>query len=202
MGMQRINLRNVLDVVSGKIVTRMLALGFALLLTGCASIPLAIQTTTEPQQNLPQIMTAPQHYVGQQVRFGGKVVGVENQPDSTRLEIAVMPLNNVARPVLSEITVGRIYANVQGFLDPVDFQGSLITVLGTVAGTKPGKIGHKDYKFLLVNVSGYQRWQVIQVMRPQYIDPWFGAPYWGYGYGTWGWRSPYPIQMESIIVEK
>jgi starvation-inducible outer membrane lipoprotein len=38
-----------------------------------------------------RVMNAPQLYVGQEARFGGKVVNVQNQQGKTRLEIATDP---------------------------------------------------------------------------------------------------------------
>lgn len=62
-------------------------------LSGCASVPDAIKgTTPTPQQDLVRVMNAPQLYVGQEARFGGKVVSVQNQQGKTRLEIATVPL--------------------------------------------------------------------------------------------------------------
>jgi Slp family outer membrane lipoprotein len=64
---------------------------------------------------------APQLYVGQEARFGGKVVNVQNQQGKTRLEIATVPLDSGARPELGEAVTRAHFADVNGFLDPVDF---------------------------------------------------------------------------------
>ncbi len=89
----------------------------------CVSVPDAIKgTSPTPQQDLVRVMNAPQLYVGQEARFGGKVVNVQNQQGKTRLEIATVPLDSGARPVLGEPSRGRIFADVNGFLDPVDFR--------------------------------------------------------------------------------
>lgn len=176
-----------------------LAIVFAVLLTGCISVPEAIKSDATVQQDLMQIMQSPQHYTGQQVRLGGKVVNVENQQDSTRLEIATLPLDQSARPMPDNVSLGRIYADINGFLDPVDYREHLITVLGTVAGTQQGMVGKKPYTFLLVNVTGYQRWRLVQqlMLSPPYPDPW----YWGYGYGSWGWHNPFPGKLESVVTD-
>jgi outer membrane lipoprotein, Slp family len=180
----------------------------AVALSGCVSVPDAIKgSSPTPQQDLVRVMAAPQLYVGQESRFGGKVVNVQNEKGNTRLEIATVPLDSGARPVLGEPSRGRIYADVNGFLDPVDFRGQLVTVVGPIAGTVDGKIGSTPYKFLRVQVTGYKRWRVTQqvVMPPQPIDPWFFGPHpWrgGYGgYGGWGWYNPGPAQVQTIVTE-
>ena len=178
----------------------------ALMLSGCGTIPDAIKgSSPTPQQDLVRVMNAPQLYVGQEARFGGKVVDIQNQQGKSRLEIATVPLDSGARPVLGEASRGRIFADVNGFLDPVDFRGQLVTVVGPISGTVDGKIGSTPYKFMLMQVTGYKRWHITQqiVMPPQPIDPWFyGARGWPYGgYGGWGWYNPGPAQVQTIVTE-
>ncbi|CAH6660762.1 MULTISPECIES: Slp family lipoprotein [Pseudocitrobacter] len=179
----------------------------AVALSGCVSVPDAIKgSSPTPQQDLVRVMASPQLYVGQESRFGGKVVNVQNTNGNTRLEIATVPLDSGARPILGEPSRGRIYADVNGFLDPVDFRGQLVTVVGPIAGTVEGKIGNTAYNYLRVQVTGYKRWRVTQqvVMPPQPIDPWFYGPHpWrgGYGYGGWGWYNPGPAQVQTIVTE-
>lgn len=180
------------------------ALG-AVALSGCVTIPDAIKGSSQmPQQDLAAVMDAPRLYIGQEARFGGKVVNILNQPGKTRLEIATVPLDSGARPVLGEPSRGRIYADVNGFLDPVDFRGQLITVIGPITGAVEGKVGETPYKFMTMDVTGYKRWHITQqvVMPPQPIDPWFGGPWpWRYGYGAWGWYNPGPVQVQTIVTE-
>ncbi|EOW6741126.1 Slp family lipoprotein [Cronobacter dublinensis] len=179
----------------------------ALLLSGCVSVPDAIKgTSPTPQQDLVRVMNAPQLYVGQEARFGGRVVNVDNQQGKTRLEIATLPLDSVARPLLGQPSRGRIYADVGGFLDPVDFRNQLVTVVGPITGTADGKVGASPYKFMVMQVNGFKRWRVTQqvVMPPQPIDPWMWGPPrsgWGYGYGPWGWYNPGPAQVQTVVTE-
>lgn len=191
-----------------KYVVRLLTVGaFALALTGCVSVPDAIKgSSPTPQQDLVRVMNAPELYVGQEARFGGKVVEVLNQQGKTRLEIATVPLDSGARPVLGEASRGRIYADVNGFLDPVDFRGQLITVVGTITGTEQGKIGNTPYKFMTLQANGYKRWRVVQqvVMPPQPIDPFYWGPHpwrYGYGYGGWPGYGPGPAQVRTVVTE-
>ena len=182
----------------------LVALG-ALALSGCVTIPDAIKGSSEmPQQDLAAVMDAPRLFIGQEARFGGKVVNVINQQGKTRLEIATVPLDSGARPVLGEPSRGRIYADVNGFLDPVDFRGQLVTVIGPITGSAEGKVGQTPYTFMTMDVTGYKRWHLTQqeMMPPQPIDPWFGGPNpWRYGYGSWGWYNPGPAQVQTIVTE-
>ena len=135
--------------VQTKVVRFLMAGAVAIALSGCVTVPDAIKgTSPTPQQDLVRVMNAPELYVGQEARFGGKVVEVINHQGKTRLEIATVPLDDGARTVLGEASRGRIYADVSGFLDPVDFRGQLVTVVGPITGSVAGKIGNTPYKFM------------------------------------------------------
>ena len=187
-----------------------LLLTCTLVLTGCVSIPDSLQgSSPQPQQDLLRVMNDPAIYTGQESRFGGKVVNVTNLNGKTRLEIATQPLDESARPRLGAASVGRIYADIHGFVDPVDVRDQFVTVLGNIKGTEPGKIGEANYKFVVIDVRGYQRWHLTrQVMSPpQPIDPWiwYGPTrhrpgYWGPN-PYWGMMNSGPAEVQTILTE-
>lgn len=195
-------------MASRKQVVRGLLAGLVIAaLSGCASVPDAVKGTSPmPQQDLGRVMAAPQLYVGQEARFGGKVVNVKNEQGKTRLEIATTTLDESARPSLGAPSRGRIYADVNGFLDPVDFRNQLVTVVGPITGTAKGKIGDTTYTYMVMQATGYLRWRITQqvMMPPQPIDPYFGGGpcrYHHCGYGGWGWYNPGPAQVQTIVTE-
>ncbi len=183
----------------------------ALLLSGCVTIPDSVRgTSPTPQQDLTRVMAAPELFIGQESRFGGRVVNVTNKTGQTRLELAAMPLDDGARPILGSASVGRIYADLNGFVDPVDVKDKLITVVGLIKGTEKGTIGKVTYNFLVVSVTGYQRWHLTQqiVTPPQPIAPWiFYEPDYPRHRGYWGpppWGGYYyngPSRVETILTE-
>lgn len=197
-------------MVSPKNVVRGLLAGWVVAaLSGCVTVPDEIKgTSPTPQQDLARVMAAPQLYVGQEARFGGKVVNVKNEQGKTRLEIATVSLDDGARPALGQPSRGRIYADVNGFLDPVDFRNQLVTVVGPITGTTQDKIGDTNYTYMVMQATGYKRWRVTQqvVMPPEPIDPYWGMGpcryhRCGYGYGGWGWYNPGPAQVQTIVTE-
>ncbi|KEY57969.1 Slp family lipoprotein [Serratia sp. DD3] len=173
-----------------------------LLLSGCVTIPDAIKgNSPTPVERLIAVQNAPKQFTGAEARFGGTVVGVANEPGRTVLEIATVPLDAGARPVLGEPSQGRVLAAINGFLDPVDFKGQLVTVVGPITGVLEGKIGMTPYRFVTMNASGFKRWHVTQqiVMPPQPMDPW------GWHHRPWGpgngWYSPGPAQVQTVVIE-
>ncbi|QPT11618.1 Slp family lipoprotein [Serratia rubidaea] len=180
--------------------------GGVLMLSGCVTVPDAIKgSSPTPVTELASVQNAPSLFNGAEARFGGKVVNVANEQGKTVLEIAAVPLDDGARPILGEPSRGRVLATVNGFLEPTDFKGHLVTVVGSITGVQPGKIGATPYKFVTMNVSGFKRWRVTpQVMMPPApMGPWGwrGGPWgpdWGPGYG---WYSPGPAQVQTIVTE-
>lgn len=180
--------------------------GSALALSGCVSVPDAIKGTAEtPVTALSSVQAAPKTFSGAEGRFGGKVVGVANDRGRTVLEIAALPLDGAARPLLGEPSQGRLLASVNGFLDPVDFKGQMVTVVGPITGLHPGKIGNTPYDFVTLNVTGYKRWRLVQqvMMPPAPMGPWgWRHGPWGPGWGPgYGWYGPTPAQVQTIVTE-
>lgn len=179
----------------------------ALLLCGCVTVPDAIKgTSPTPQDDLVRVMNAPQLYVGQESRFGGRVIGVRNEADKTRLEIVSLPLDSAARPRLDSPSEGRFIAYVNRFLEPVDFQNRLVTVVGPITGTEPGAIGDRPYRYVVVDVQGYQRWNIAQRVVNPYgpgPGPWGWHGRYGYGWGPgWGFGGWYgPAEIETFVTE-
>lgn len=181
------------------------------LLSGCVTVPDSVKgNSPTPQQDLIRVLNAPQLYVGQESRFGGKVVRVSNLDGKTRMEIAAMPLDESARPILGSASTGRIYADINGFVDPIDINNQMVTVVGPISGTEKGKIGEAAYQFVVINVTGYQRWHMTQqiITAPQPIDPWiwYGPPRGRHRGGYWGptpfgYYNPGPAQVETILTE-
>ncbi|SUB30540.1 Slp family outer membrane lipoprotein [Yersinia pseudotuberculosis] len=175
----------------------------ALLLSGCVTIPPAIQgTTATPLQDLNLIRSTPKLFIGQEARFGGTVVNVKNEPNRTRLEIASVPLDSGARPILGEPSQGRVIAYVDGFLEPVDFRGHLVTVVGPIVGVEAGKIGMTPYNFVVIKATGYKRWHIAQqVIIPPTFGPWGYRPADMWGPGWPGWYNPGPAEIQTIVTD-
>ncbi|MGL4859347.1 MAG: Slp family lipoprotein [Enterobacteriaceae bacterium] len=186
-----------------------------LLLSGCMTIPDAIKGGTEPpEQSFGQVKGTPGAWVGKQVRFGGQVVAVKNSQEFSLLEVVSYPLDKYARPRLNSASEGRFLIQVRHFLEPLDYSGHYITVLGTLKGTERGEVDKAPYMFLVIDAQGLQRWHVTQeviypgggVMWTGPLDsysypyyPYFSphGPIWGRGPG-WGYG---PAQVQTILTE-
>lgn len=188
-----------------------------LLLSGCVSIPQNIQGNNAllTSANYPVITQDVSRYSGQEVRLGGRVLNVINTQTETSFEVAVLPLDDNARPELHQAYQGRMIVKANKFIDPLTLKDHLITVLGTVAGTTVGKVGQADYRYLTLNLQGYQVWQVRDNIVP-ITPPFYGyggyntGPYWQAGWGPasaaympgWGWYPSESLyQVDQQVVE-
>ena len=132
---------------------------------------------------------------------GGKVVITQNQQGKTRLEIATV-IGQCAASAGRTVLWADFCRRQRPPLDPADFRGQLVTVVSRLPAWSTA--GSTPYKFMLMNATGYKRWNVVQqvVMPPQPIDPWMLGPRpWGYGYGGWGWYNPGPAEVRNVVTE-
>ena len=176
-------------------------------LGGCSSIPQSIEGNNSPilQKNFVSVYSAPNLYEGQYVRFGGTVVNVINKDNETLLEIAVLPLDTNAKPEINKQYEGRIIAKSNKFLDPVNFRNHLVTVLGTLTGSENGTIGKTPYKFVTMNIEGYQIWHITESIQPiagwDYgFGPYWQPSMWNNGFGPyWGWYGAGEGQVRTTV---
>ena len=160
---------------------------FAVALSGCVSVPDAIKgTSPTPQQDLVRVMNARSCTLARKRALAVRWSSTNQRGKPA--EIATVPLDSGARPSAGRAVPRKDFADVNGFLDPVDFRGQLVTVVGPIRrGELTAKVGNAVEVYANER-HGYKSWNVVQqvVMPPQPIDPWMLGPPWGYGYGGWG----------------
>jgi outer membrane lipoprotein len=129
---------------------------------------------------------------GERVRWGGDIVKVVPQADSTCFEILSRELSADARPRARSHSSGRFIACGKGFYDPEVYKnGRDITVTGMLDGVQQHKIGEYDYTYATVDADNIYLWPERtrnddRYPWPGYYDPFWG-PYWG---GFW---APPPV---------
>lgn len=150
-----------------------LALGFAL--TACAPAPIYKTGPGLVDATPGQVATSPQNFHGAQVVWGGSVIVLHNFSDHSEVEILTYPLDSSQRPRLKEPATGRFIALLPGFLEPMDFpQGALVTLRGTLDGSRSGTVGQADYTFALVHSGAMHRW-TPEEMRQGHPNVSFGV---------------------------
>lgn len=165
-----------------------------LVAAACASAPVEIrQAPLGPP--LDAVRANPQQHLGQQVRWGGVIASIDNQPAHTFVQIVARPLRGSGRPQDTTYSPGRFLAQAAGFVEPTVYEkGREVTVVGTIAGTRTQLIGEHPYLFPIVKVTSMYLWEeepeyvydpyyYPYPYYPYYWDPWYP---WGPGWGFYG----------------
>lgn len=107
------------------------------------------------------VQQQPEKYTGEIVIWGGKIV--ETQPGEGRTEMVVLQLELGAndRPQDNDSSKGRFLARSTQFLDPALFPpGTLITVVGRLAGAQERLIGKMAYQYPVIEIVEVKKWPV------------------------------------------
>ncbi len=168
-----------------------LLLLLCLLLNGCINLPPAIKNApnydvsyAQANQSIANFRTAP-------VRWGGVIVGVDNQQTYTQLEVLSYPLNFYGRPQLNQTSEGRFLVKSTDFLDPAVYgKDKEITVAGMIDGDVNHTVGHKAMRLPLIAASVIHLWPVETERN---YNGGFGYPsfYYGHPFYWGGYYRPY-----------
>lgn len=164
-------------------ILKALLLVAAVTLSGCAIVPDSLEVPDGTQLvSYTRAVTSGNDAVGQTARWGGLIVGVENKPQQTWIEIVHFPLNNYGKPLRSEETVGRFKVSIDGFVDPITFEeGRLVTFIGTLQGQTAGMVGEQPYMYPTIGALDYHMWRKEAVYDVSTLY---------FNYST-GWYSPF-----------
>ncbi|TAN06371.1 MAG: hypothetical protein EPN38_08980 [Rhodanobacteraceae bacterium] len=151
------------------------------LLAACAPAPIYKTTAGSFVAATPaQVATAPANFRDLQVVWGGRVVSLQNFTDHSELEVLAYPLDASQRPRPGQPPTGRFIAIMPGFVEPMNFpDGSLVTLRGTLAGTRSGTVGQAPYTFTVVHGAAIHHWTAAEMRQ--------GHPNISLGVGVGGW---------------
>lgn len=136
-----------------------LPLALLLLLGACASGP-AFDTGGVDHALTPRdVVARPQHATGKQVHWGGLILSTTNLKDRTRIEVLAYPLDARSRPRGEGEPTGRFMLEKAGYLEPATYaEGRQVTLVGTVTGTRSGRVGESDYVYPLIDARQLHLW--------------------------------------------
>ena len=163
--------------------SRYLVLLTVMLFTGCTIVPESIEVPEGTQLiSYSKAVTSGVNAQGQKARWGGMIVGVENKPNKTFIELAHFPLNHYGKPSTNGETSGRFKVQIDGFVDPIVFEeGRSATFLGTITAPTAGMVGEQPYIYPTIIAEDYHMWRKQEVYD---VNTYF------FNYHT-GWYSPF-----------
>ena len=150
-----------------------------LVLSGCASqVPVLIKLPPNPDPEFHQVKQNVAAFQKQQVRWGGKIISVENKENSTWIEVLASSLNSYGKPSSRTDYEGRFIARVDGFLDPEQYsKDRKLTIFGTIETEFVKRIDEYPYSYPLVNVKEYYLWPEYRHRTALYRSPYFHGYY-------------------------
>ena len=161
--------------------SKVLLICILIMLNGCTTSK-AIRT---PVLDSPSVKQAIDNgYTDKLVRWGGRIVSVENNADYTVIEIVDRPLTRFGTPKSTDKTGGRFLARSSEFIEPDNIKtGYYITISGQLTDHQKGKIDEYDYVYPVVEINEYKVWPVNSNRRNyRYRSPFWYDSYWGSGY--------------------
>ena len=151
-----------------------------LLLSACASGPGFDSRGVDRSLTPARVAAGPQLATGKQVLWGGTILHTTNLEDSTQMEVLAYPLDANERPQSESAPLGRFILEQAGYLEPASYaEGRLITVVGTVTGTRAGRVDESDYDYPVITARQLNLW-------PKYRGDAGSNVYFGIGTGSGG----------------
>lgn len=146
---------------AARVIAPSLLLLLAALLGGCATTPPLNTRGVNPELSPQSALAQAQALQGQRVLWGGMIISASNFPHHTQLEVLGFPLDGNQQPDTARKPQTRFLIEKSGYLETVDYaQGRLVTVVGTLSGTRQGEIGQSHYTYPVVKADQLRLWPV------------------------------------------
>lgn len=160
-------------------------------LVACSSLPKTIQTPPSDDLQLEQVAGQAINYENSPVRWGGKIVSVNNDNQQSLLQIVHFPLNSYGKPIIGKVSQGRFLVQTARFLDPEIYKvGRLATFSGVLLTEQTRLVDKKTLYLPVVEMRESHLWLQQPKIRPYYHDQ-FLYPYYSYGFHGRRYYSPY-----------
>ncbi|WP_024298699.1 Slp family lipoprotein [Methylomicrobium lacus] len=172
----------------------LLSLILLLPLTGCSTLPPAIEDPPAIDISYPQASADITRYQGSPVRWGGVIIDVQNEQAFTRLQVMAYPLNSYGRPIRDKPHQGRFYVDSSEFLDPAIYaKEQEITAAGVLNGDQELLVGKKPLRLPVIKATTLHLWPEYEPL-PYYYEGYYPGyyRYYGYPYFWGGYYGIYP----------
>jgi len=142
-------------------------------LAGCSGLPKPMRGNAYSNQPLSSVQTNIAHHQNKAFRWGGTVINVVNEKDSSQVQFLFYPINRYGRPLTDRKTEGRFAITSPLFLDPAIYkEGSEVTVTGILSGVIKQRIGKKVLTLPLLTLKDIHLWpEYQQIDNRVYLYP-------------------------------
>ena len=160
-----------------------LPLCFILFLSACSGLPHPMRDNSYATTHLSLVKTNITAYKDMPLRWGGTIINVVNEKDSSQIQALFYPINSYGRPRVDRKTEGRFAMTSPEFLDPAIFkEGTEFTVTGILSGEVQQQIGKKTLNLPLLTIEQIHLWPAQQQQDDRFYPyPRYYYPYYRYG---------------------
>ena len=146
--------------------------------TGCtAGISQQSRSKVTYKGTFSALQKTPDAYKNEVIMLGGRIIEAKTSPPLSELFVLQLALNTSNRPDNSDQSEGRFIIQSRQLFDPAIYQKDmLLTVVGTLKGSKVLPIGGFKYAYPLVEPIEIKLWPKETQTRP--------AIHFGIGIGT------------------
>lgn len=133
-----------------------------LLLSACSSLPPVIKDARVTDITYDQASEDLDGYKNSLVRWGGVIVSVENNENSSLMRVMYYPLDNYDRPQLNEPSAGRFVIRSQEYLNPERYSVDReVTVLGVIDSDIGSTVGSNTRDWVpLIKSTAIHLWPI------------------------------------------
>ena len=159
---------------------------FPLFLFACSSLPKTIQSPPINDPQLEKVSADFVQYKDSSIRWGGKIITVNNDEQGSSLQIVQFPLNNMGRPVVNDKSQGRFLIKSVQFLDPEIYKiGRLATFSGAITEQQNRQVDKRQLLLPVIQMKEIHLWPEQIDLRADPFRDRFAYPYRMNGFYGW-----------------
>jgi len=147
-------------------------------LFSCSSLPKTIQDPPNADLQLVQVLGQIDDYVNRAVRWGGKIITVNNDDQQSLIQVVQFPLNGFGEPIVGKTSQGRFLIQSKQFLDPEIFKpGRLATFSGIIHAQQQKIVDKKTLYLPVIQLHEMHLWSEQKLHRQPYYGHRYLYPY-------------------------
>ncbi|MCJ7541746.1 MAG: Slp family lipoprotein [Desulfobacterales bacterium] len=145
-----------------------LGISFIMLVMGCAAgISQQSRSKVTYTGAFSALQKTPDVYKGEVIMLGGRIIETKASSPLSELIVLQLALGSSGQPVDPDQSEGRFIVQSKQLLDPAVYQKDmLLTVVGTLKGSKVESIGGFEYTYPLVELIEIKLWPKGMQTRP------------------------------------
>jgi outer membrane lipoprotein len=141
-----------------------------LAMQGCATTQRFDTARYDAKTRPTDVVESPEQYTDASLLWGGVIVNSSNTQNGTQIEVLAYPLTSAQQPDSDRTPDGRFLVIDERYLETLDYApGRLLTVGGTMTGTRSGQIGDASYVYPVIRPDRLRLWSKnSQRSEPQF----------------------------------